>query len=917
MDDNEHEHGTGGEKPGPQETGGANRPSPTPEQTVKVQSGTPPKKPADPATARTADLKVTGMHCATCAITIEKALAKVEGVAGARVNYAGDTATVEYDPDRVSISDLEKAVEDSGYGIVNDQVTIKVGGMTCATCVMTVEKALGKLEGVISATVNLGSERAYVVYNPRVTTVGEMRAAIEGAGYRYLGIEGEDTEDLERKALEEDLRDKMWRIIIGFGVSLPLMAIMLLGIPTPIPLPYFMFIIATPAFLYLAYPIFRAGYRAMKNGTLNMDVMYSMGIGVAYGSSVLGTFQVVLTQNFMFYETAVMLAAFLTLGRYLEARAKGRTSDAIKKLIGLQAKSATVLKDGEETEVAVADLAVGDVVIIRPGETIPVDGVVVKGGSSVDESMITGEPIPVFKTEGMSVVGGTITRNSVLHVRSTKIGKDTVLAQIIRLVEAAQGSKPPVQRIADTAVSYFIPVVLAIAIAAFAAWYFLLGGTLLFSLTVLISILVVACPCALGLATPTAVTVGVGRGAELGTLIKNGEALEIAERLTTVVFDKTGTLTRGKPQVTDIETFGIGDRALLGIAATVEHGSQHPLAEAIVAKAAMEGIEPGEATEFDTFGGKGVSAIVGDKPVLIGNRMLMSEQEVLLPVSLEQVIKQREKEGKTAVLVALSGEIVGIIAIADTLKETTPPAIAALRTMGLQVVMLTGDNARTAIAIGREAGIDRVIAEVLPDEKASEVRSLQQGGETVAFVGDGINDAPALAQADVGIAIGSGTDVAIESADIVLIHDDLRDVVAAIQLSEKVMGRIRQNLFWAFAYNTALIPVAAGVLYPFFGIAFRPELAGLAMALSSVTVVSLSLMLRTYIPPVRKEAMTAAGLPRKETPSMKKIAIDPVCKMEVDEETAKFTTVYKGKKYFFCGPGCKTAFEAEPGKYLD
>ncbi|NYT05853.1 MAG: heavy metal translocating P-type ATPase [Methanomicrobiales archaeon] len=913
MDTNGQEQGTGSEQPEQQEPGGADQPPAAPGQAPKAAS--PAKKKPAAGSTTTADLKVSGMHCATCAITIEKALKSVEGVAGARVNYAGDSATVEYDPSRVHLRDLEKAVEASGYGVINEQVTIKVGGMTCATCVMTVEKALKKLDGIVSATVNLGSERAYVVYNPKVTSVARMRGAIEGAGYRYLGIEGEDTTDLEKAAYEADLRDKMRRIIVGFGVSLPLMAIMLLGIPTPIPLHWFMFVIATPAFLYLAWPIFLAGYRALKNGTLNMDVMYSMGIGVAYGSSVLGTLQVVLTPSFMFYETAVMLAAFLTLGRYLEARAKGRTSEAIKKLIGLQARTATVVVDGAEKEVAIEDVAAGDLVIVRPGERVPVDGEVTDGESSVDESMISGEPIPVLKSAGAEVIGGTINQNSVLSVRSTRVGKETVLAQIIRLVEAAQGSKPPVQRIADTAVAYFIPAVLAIAIVSFAVWYVVLGATLLFSLTVLISILVVACPCALGLATPTAITVGVGRGAELGTLIKNGEALEIAEGLTTVVFDKTGTLTRGKPQVTDIETFGIGDHALLAIAASVEHGSQHPLADAIVARARMEGIEPAAVTDFDTFGGKGVAAIYDGKTVLVGNRVLMKEQEVPLPVSLEQAIKQREKEGKTAVLVALGRSIVGVIAIADTLKPTTPPAIAALKEMGMQVVMLTGDNARTAIAIGRQAGIDRVIAEVLPEEKAREVLSLQQGGERVAFVGDGINDAPALAQADVGIAIGSGTDVAIESGDIVLIHDDLRDVAAAIQLSTKVMRRIRGNLFWAFAYNTALIPVAAGLLYPFFGITFRPELAGLAMALSSVTVVSLSLMLKTYIPPVRTTALPAAGMPAEEEP-MKKIAIDPVCKMEVDEATAKFTTDYKGKKYFFCSPGCKHAFEDEPEKYL-
>jgi Cu+-exporting ATPase len=860
---------------------------------------------------KSAELKVSGMHCATCAINIEKALKGVDGVADARVNFAGDKAIVEYDAAMVDLTALQQAVEDSGYGVVNDQVVIKVGGMTCATCVQTVEKALKKLDGVVVATVNLGAERAYVTYNTNVTGIPEMRAAIQGAGYQYLGIEGEDTEDLERAAHEKDLRDKKIRIAVGFGVSLPLMAIMLLGIPTPIPMPYFMFLVATPAFLYLAYPIFLAGWRALKNGTLNMDVMYSMGIGVAYGSSVLGTFNIVLTQDFLFYETAVMLAAFLTLGRYLEAKAKGRTSEAIKKLVGLQAKTATVLRDGHEEEVAVEDVVIGDAILVRPGEKVPVDGEVASGESYVDESMITGEPIPVTKAKGDSVVGGTINQNSVLTVRAMRVGKDTVLSQIIRMVEVAQGSKPPVQRIADTAVSYFIPVVLAIAIGSFLIWYVVVGQTLLFALTVLISILVVACPCALGLATPTAITVGIGRGAELGILIKNGEALEVSEKLTSMIFDKTGTLTRGKPEVTDLATFGIGETALLELAASVEKNSQHPLAEAIVGRAAMAGVEPAGAEDFDTFGGKGVEATVRGGRVLIGNRALMEERGIPVPRLLEEELGTREREGKTGVIVALNGDACGVISIADTLKPTTASAIAALKEMGLDVVMITGDNARTAGAIGRAVGIDRIIAEVLPEEKAGEVKRLQEEEhEIVAFVGDGINDAPALAQADTGIAIGSGTDVAIESGDVVLIHDDLIDAVAAVQLSKKVMQRIRQNLFWAFAYNTALIPVAAGLLYPVFGITFRPELAGLAMALSSVTVVSLSLMLKGYIPPVKKKEQTAEEAP------MKRIAIDPVCKMEVDEETAKFSSEYKGKKYYFCGPGCKTAFDEAPEKYL-
>lgn len=870
------------------------------------------------------ELKVSGMHCATCAVTIEKALKSVEGVSGARVNFAGDKATVEYDPDTVKLADLEKAVMDAGYGVINEQVTIKVGGMTCATCVQTVEKALQKLDGVGTATVNLGAERAYVTYNPKVTTIQDMKNAIEDAGYQYLGTEGEETEDLERQAYERDLRDKKIRIAVGFGVSLPLFAIMLFEIPIPIPMPYFMFIVSTPAFLYLAIPIFRAGYRGLKNRTLNMDVMYSMGIGVAYFSSVLGTFGIVLTPDFLFYETAVMLAAFLTLGRYLEAKAKGRTSEAIKKLIGLQVKTATVLRNGKEQDVPIDEVIVGELLVVKPGEKIPVDGTVVRGESFVDESMISGEPIPVEKRTGDTVVGGTLNRNSVLTFESTRIGRDTLLSQIIRMVEVAQGSKPPVQRIADTAVSYFIPVVLAIALSSFVVWFFIVGNSLLFSLTILISILVVACPCALGLATPTAITVGVGRGAELGTLVRHGEALEISEKLTAILLDKTGTLTRGEPAVTDISTFGIGETALLQIAASVENNSQHPLAEAIVAKARMQDIAPGEVEQFNTFGGKGVFAVFDGKNILIGNRVFLEERGVSIPVALEDDIINREKEGKTPVVVTQNTDVIGAIFIADTLKATSPQAIEELKRMGLQVALITGDNAVTAEAIASQVGIERVIANVLPEDKAVEVQRLQRAGEIVAFVGDGINDAPALAQADVGIAIGGGTDVAIESGDIVLIRDDLLDAVAAIQLSRKVMARIKQNLFWAFAYNTALIPVAAGILYPFYGILFRPELAGLAMALSSVTVVSLSLLLRTYVPPVKQRGEVLSQITKEEelgearlAESQKQVATDPVCKMEVDIGSARFTSEYKGKKYYFCGPGCKLAFDEEPEKFLD
>jgi len=610
-------------------------------------------------------------------------------------------------------------------------------------------------------------------------------------------------------------------------------------------------IVSTPTFIYVSHPIFRAAYRSLKNRNLNMDVMYSMGISVAFVASLLGT-SGILPGEFLFYETAVLLAAFLAMGRYLEARAKGRTSEAIKKLMGLQPKTAAVIRDNNEIEIPMDNVQINDMVVVKPGGKIPVDGEVVDGESYVDDSMITGEPIPSLKKKGDSVVGGTLNKNSVIKFKATKIGRDTVLSQIIKLVKDAQSSKPPIQRVADKAVSYFIPIVLTIAIFSFVAWYLILGNTLLFALTCMISVLVIACPCALGLATPTAVTVGIGRGAGLGILIKNGEALEISEKLTTIVFDKTGTLTRGNPEVTDIIGIGIDDRALLRIVASVEKNSQHPLAEAIVRKAREKGIEMEESEDFDTLGGKGVIAKVDRKEVFIGNRMLFKERDILFSRMVEEKIFQLENEGKTVILIALAKKICGIIAIADTLKKTTKDAIKEFKNMKLNVVMVTGDNARTANAIAKQIGIKNVLAEVLPRDKANEVKKLQEKGRVVAFVGDGINDAPALAQADVGIAIGRGTDVAIESSEIVLIKDDLMDAVAAVQLSKKVMQRIKQNLFWAFAYNTLLIPVAGGILYPFFRITFKPEFAGLAMAMSSVTVVTLSLMLKRYTPPAKR-----------------------------------------------------------------
>ncbi|HOT06489.1 MAG: putative copper-exporting P-type ATPase A [Methanosaeta sp. PtaB.Bin039] len=806
---------------------------------------------------RRAELRVSGMTCATCATTIENALLDRSGVQAAQVNLGNETATVEYDPALVRLADLEGAVREAGYDVINERAAVKVGGMVCATCSNTIEEVLKALDGVTEVSVNLGQERAYVTYNPRLVGLDQIKQAIEESGYQYLGVVGEDSGDLEREVREKDLREKRRRIIVGFAASAVLMLLMYAPL---MELPFghiimqnmgpVMLLVSAGPFLYVSMPIFRAAQRALRNRNLNMDVMYSMGIGVAYLSSIMGTFQVVLTSDFMFYETAVMLASFLTLGRYMETRAKGRTSEAIKKLMGLAPRSATLIVDGQEVQTPIESVQVGDVILVRPGEKVPADGQVIDGEGYVDESMISGEPLPVLKKPGSSLVGGTLNKNRALRFRATRVGRDTILAQIIDLVDRAQGSRPPIQRIADRVVGFFIPAVVLVAISAFSLWYFLLGQSLLFSLTALISVLVVACPCALGLATPTAVTVGIGRGAELGILIKSGEALEVSERLRAVVFDKTGTLTVGRPEVTDVH--GSNPDRLLSLAAGVERFSEHPLAEAVVRKAQADSIQMAESRDFYAFPGKGVVAVANSEEIAVGNRMFLEDRGIAVPDSLLQEAGQLEAMGRTVLYAAEGSNVLGILAIADQLKDSAASAVSALQRMGLSVAMITGDNPRSAHVVAEQIGITRVMAEVLPPDKALEVLALQKQGLVVAFVGDGINDAPALAQSDVGIAIGSGTDVAIETGEIVLIRNNLMDVVAAIQLARKVMGRIKQNIFWAFAYNVALIPVAAGALYPVFGISFRPELAGLAMALSSVTVVSLSLMLKRYIPEARR-----------------------------------------------------------------
>ncbi len=793
-------------------------------------------------------IRITGMSCASCVKAIETALRKLEGVENASVNLATESAYVEYDPSKVSLEKIIETIEKIGYSVLRDEkaVTVRIGGMSCAMCVKAIETAVSKLPGVKSISVNLSTESARIVFDPSTTSLEEIKQAIEGIGYKFLGVEGEDKE-------EDRIAQMKRKLFFAAGIGAILLTLTygkFIGLATPYN-SWIQLILAAAAMIYSGRSMFSAAARALSNRMLNMDVMYSMGVGSAFAASVLSTLGF-LPEDYLFFETSVLLLAFLLLGRTLEAIAKGRTSEAIKKLMGLQAKTAVVIRNGEEIEVPIEEVKVGDIVIVKPGEKIPVDGVVIEGESYVDESMITGEPTPNLKKVGDEVIAATINKNSVLKIRATRVGKDTVLAQIIKLVEEAVSSKPPIQRLADRIVTYFIPTVLIIAISSFAYWYFVAHAPAIFAFTTLVAVLVVACPCAFGLATPTALTVGMGKGAELGILIKHGDALEIARKVSIVVFDKTGTLTKGKPEVTDVIAFDGSEREVLKVAAIAEKRNEHPLSEAIVRKAEAEKIVVEEPEKFETLAGKGVIASFNGNRILVGSRKLMLENSVVIDERVEDALQKLEMEAKTAVLVALNGRIVGVIGIADTLKESALEAISELHRMGKKVAMITGDNRRTAETIAKKLGIDFVLAEVLPHQKAEEVRRLQENGEIVAFVGDGINDAPALAQADLGIAIGSGTDIAIESGDIVLMRDDLRDVVAAIQLSEKTLSKIKQNFFWAMIYNTVLIPVAAGLLYPFFGIVFQPEWAGAAMAMSSVSVVTNSLLMKNYVPPIRK-----------------------------------------------------------------
>ncbi len=824
----------------------------------------PPKLP--PGSTRSATFGVTGMTCASCAGIVEGAITELPGVKEAAVNLATEKARVVYDPALVDPEKIQGAVREAGYDLAIDQVTIGIKGMVCASCVSVIEESLMALEGVFSANVNLATEKATVRYNPEQVSIEALKAAIVDAGYEVIEAETLDTEMAER---EKEQRRQLTLLVFSLALSVPIMVLMIgfdyfgwagaLGIIGYEG--YLLFVMATPVQFVAGYQFYVGTYYALRNRRANMDTLIAMGSSAAYFYSVVVVFlpSIIPLHQHTYFDTSAMIISLILFGKYLEAKAKGRTSQAIRKLIGLQARTARVLRDGKEVEVPVELLKVDDVFIVRPGEKVATDGTVEDGSSAVDESMITGESIPVDKSSGSPVVGGSINKNGALRVRATRVGKDTALAQIIKLVEDAQSSKAPIQRYADRVSAWFVPAVIGIATVSFLVWYLFAYGTLVggddsfvFSLIIFISVLVISCPCALGLATPTAIMVGSGKGAENGILFKSAEALETTGKVQLVVMDKTGTITKGEPEVTDIVAVRGTGPEVLRIAAAAERGSEHPLAEAIVKRAERDGIALPGVESFEAVPGQGVRAAVDGEMVLIGNRKLMVENEVDISLA-DRDLNRLEEEGRTAMLVASGSKLQGVIGVADVIKETSKEAVAELRKMGIEVIMLTGDNPRTAKVIASQVGIDRYIAEVLPENKAKEIARLQAEGRKVAMIGDGVNDAPALAQADVGIAIGSGTDVAMETGDIVLIRSDLIDAVAAIQLSRRTMTKIRQNLFWALGYNSAGIPIAAGVLYPFFQVLLNPIVAAAAMAMSSVSVVSNAALLKRYTPEIKRK----------------------------------------------------------------
>jgi Cu+-exporting ATPase len=805
---------------------------------------------------------------------------KLSGVGSASVNFATEKLTVEYDGGALSISAICNTVTKIGYGVVDEvkkgEASVPIAGMTCAACAKRIEKTLGKLEGVLSASVNFATEKATVVYDPGLIKISQIKAAITNIGYTPLETEKKGAVDEDRLRREREIRAMGRRFVIAAVFAVPLlylaMGSMVWWLPFPIPklllpmqypLNYVIVqIILTAPILVVGRRFYSVGFKAFIQRSPNMDSLIAIGTSAAVIWSLYSTYQILLG-NFgavegLYFESAGVIIALILLGKYLEAVSKGKTSEAIKKLMGLAPKTAIIIQDGKEIEIPIDEVEIGHIVLVKPGGKIPVDGVITEGQSAIDESMLTGESIPLDKKPGDKVFAATINKNGLIRFEATKVGSDTALAQIIKLVEDAQGSKAPIAAMADIVAGYFVPVVCVIAVLSSAAWYFFgtppVGlTTVQFALTIFISILIIACPCALGLATPTAIMVGTGKGAEYGILFKGGEALETTHKVDTIVFDKTGTITEGNPAVTDIVVPGAAGEdeknRLLALAASAEKGSEHPLASAIVKRAEELGLEFLKVENFQALTGLGIEGVIGGSQIFIGNRKLMTERAIPLG-ELEGESDRLASEGKTPMYVVTDGKLAGIIAVADVVKRSSADAIRVLREMGVQVAMITGDNKKTADAIARQVGIDRVLAEVMPQDKSNEVKKLQGEGRLVAMVGDGINDAPALVQADVGISIGSGTDIAMESADIVLMRSDLMDVPTAISLSRSTIRNIKQNLFWAFAYNTAGIPIAAGVLYLFGGPLLNPIFAAAAMSFSSVSVLSNALRLRRFKPKV-------------------------------------------------------------------
>lgn len=792
-----------------------------------------------------ANIQITGMTCAACATRIEKGLNKMGGVEQATVNLALEKSSIKYDPSKLSEEDFEKKIEALGYGVVKQKAEFDITGMTCAACATRIEKGLNKMEGIATANVNLALEKATLEFNPSEVTISDIIAKVEKLGYG-AHQKHDNKEQVDHR--EKHIKDQQRKFTISAILSLPLLWTMVghfsftsfLYVPDFLMNPWIQLILATPVQFIIGKQFYVGAYKALRNGSANMDVLVVMGTSAAYFYSL---YQAIVTAGthhgpHLYFETSAVLITLILLGKLFEARAKGRSSEAIKKLMGLQAKTAIVERDGVEKEVPLEEVVISDTILVKPGEKIPVDGEVVDGTTAVDESMLTGESLPVDKKAGDALYGSTINKNGFIKMTATKVGRDTALAQIIKVVEDAQGSKAPIQRMADQISGIFVPIVVGIAILTFLVWIiWVQPGEFTPALEVLIAILVIACPCALGLATPTSIMAGSGRAAEFGILFKGGEHLEQTQSIDTVVVDKTGTVTHGKPVLTDVLLAdGQYEDKFLSMIGAAEKQSEHPLAEAIVQGIQEKGIELGDVQFFEAIPGYGVQATVSGQGVVIGTRKLMQQYGIDIH-SVLPAMEELERNGKTAMLAGINGQYAGVVAVADTIKDTSREAVRRLQEMGIKVIMMTGDNERTAQAIAKEVGVDAVIAEVLPDGKAEEVKKLQQQGKKVAMVGDGINDAPALATADIGMAIGTGTDVAMEAADITLIRGDLNSIADAILMSRKTMRNIKQNLFWAFAYNTIGIPIAAiGLLAPW--------VAGAAMAFSSVSVVLNALRLQ-------------------------------------------------------------------------